>query len=44
MVDDSCTKSDHNIIIMELEGNGKIARNWIADLGFNIKKADWQIL
>ena len=42
-VDYSCTKSDHNIIIMELEGNGKIARNWIADLGFNIKKADWQI-
>ena len=28
---------------MELEGNGKIGRSWIADLGFNIKKADWQI-
>ena len=42
-VDCSCKTSDHNMIIMELEGNGKIGRNWIADLGFNIKKADWQI-
>ena len=30
------------IIITELEGNSKTGRNWIADLGFNIKKADWQ--
>ena len=41
-LDCSCTTSDYNLIILELEENSKIGRNWITDLGFNFKKADWQ--
>ena len=29
IVDCSCTTNDHNLIVMELEGNNKIRRNWI---------------
>ena len=41
-VDGSRTTSDHNLIITEMEGNNISCRNWIADLGYNTKKADWQ--
>ena len=40
-VDCSCTTSDHNLIILELEGTTKVSRSWKADLGYNTKKADW---
>ena len=40
-VDCSCTTSDHNLIILELEVGSKVSRSWKADLGYNTKKADW---
>lgn len=41
-VDCSCTTSDHNLIIVELEKGNSNNHNWKADSGYNIKKADWQ--
>ena len=41
-VDDSCTTSDHNLIVIELQGESTSIRNWNPDLGYNIKNANWK--
>ena len=41
MVDTSCTTSDHNLVIIEIDENNNCDRNWKPDHGYNVRKADW---
>ena len=41
-VDCSCTTSDHNLIVIELQGESKSNRIWNRTLGYNTKRANWQ--
>ena len=42
-VDRGCTTSDHNLIVIELQGNTKSNRNWNMNIGYNLQKANWQM-
>ena len=41
IVDSSCSTSDHNLVIIEIDGNNNCGRNWKPDHGYNVRKADW---
>ena len=42
-VDRGCTTSDHILIIIKLQGNIKSNRNWNMNIGYNLRKANWQM-